>query len=571
MVLSAALVLAQNGITINNSANGGVTIAGSPSGVTFLAGGSNNGNGIPATLFGLTDSWKTITPLISYGMARSWDSMNAKWRNMENCIPGAGCTAASNNWNFTDLDTALVDIKANCPGGVTCSMIYQFGDIADYANNCGGSSNNSGCPSGDPTGTGCGNNPNGACYLPPDVSTAGTRDGGGTDLSIITFWQFLATHLSTLDATHAKVSGFSLYNEFNRDPCIGSEYNATTCAKGNPNGNYIVSASLAELQRMYGDMKDTVTGILGSSGITFYLGSPYNDATVWQPMMYCTNLGKAAGTACGCPSGKNTSCTGSGNGLTGHVGGLDFHRYSRDYTGQGEEIIGDATAILGYMTGSDKNLPLIVSETSFGNLNELPDWGMQAGFALREMVACWSAGISTCYWYRYNSLGCYNQTHGSYFTGSMYDYTKDSHGNPLTNYQDCVNGGTAPGLWWDGNAYQQAYNWLVGYSLTQTAACSGTQVGASNTHIWSCYYQHGALNYEIVWVAFDKAHANYKSWCANWTPITKGSCVSQSYTYPSTLGFGHYETTTSAADGTGVQVLSGGVVNISGQPILLEP
>jgi hypothetical protein len=497
-------------------------------------------NPIPATLFGLHDDWATLPPEIPYGTARLWDN-DVRWDNLANCVPdGVSCTAQSNDWNWKVLDESLSAIKSQCPN---CDVIYTFGGIASYANHCTNQGGDDHGTCGHPSDGKCGNTRPYGCYLPDDLKV----DGSGPNAAITTFFTFLATHIAQLDKTkYANVLYWDIGNEFDRDPCLdGSQHDPAYCPNGgNANASYTFIATYSQLQRIFADMKATVGALI--PGSKFFEG---DTAAAVQPrilanMMYCSDK---PSFSCGCPSNgvAGYACRGPNVGIHASVDGVDWHQYFRSGTGQGEEILSSFDQARGALVGDDKNLPLWVTETSFGEIDELPDYDMQAGFAARLMVSCWSGGGDRCYWYRYNSHGCHSRD-GRSSTGTMYDFTD----------LQCT---MSPGLWWDGKAYGQVYRWLVGQMLVNKCT-------ADSNDIWTCDLATAAGAPEkIVW--WTEHGANEKSWCHASTPVIHGSCDGTPYTVPQ--GFHRYYTLDPAQCVGGCPISAGETVQITGQPILL--
>jgi len=496
-------------------------------------GGGGGGNPIAVPLFGMLTDWSQSQPLDSYGSARLWDNQ-LRWDVFANghCIPGqpfsgGTCSADNNDWDWTRLDTSLANVHSWCPN---CDVLFTFGGVADYANHCNddGSNNNGICTHvllQDSCNQGVF-----ACWMPSDLNA----DGSGANQYFKDYFTFLATHLNGLDSTHASVSYMELpWNELDRDPCIDFAYNPTACANGVAFGNYSVYATYSQLQRIYSDAKATIAPLMPT--VKFVAGNVAEISArvqVLRNLLYCDDTPVSSCTS-------PLSATKGGPGMDA----ISWHEYLRDGTGQGEQLLGKIDAVKDAVEGSDKSLPLWMTEGGWGALADLPDFEMEAGFVARYMVSCWSGATNPdnrCYWYRYDG-GCGKSNGNNY--GSLYGPT----GAGCTG---------ADGLWWSGKAYNQIYSWVAGATLT-------TPCSASND-VWTCDLSSSSgAPEQIVWWA--EQGTNRASWCSGDTdPVTHGTCDSLSYNYPS--NYTHFQTLDPAR---GVQGLSGGTVRITGQPILL--
>lgn len=528
---------------------------------------------IPSTLFGLHDDWANVTPEIPYGTARLWDN-DVRWDNLwqsGDCIPGqiwgtGICSAANNDWHWGNLDNALMAIHTQCPN---CDVVYTFGGVAAYANGCNDDGSDydsthqcartlSGGGTGRLPNGKCGNTRPWGCWLPPDINA----DGSGTDKFVTDYFTFLATHVNGLKSNnYAHILYWDLFNEYDRDPCLNSQYasqycpSSTSVGGGNTGAGYMVIATYAQMQRMFFDMRATIAPII--TGAKFSEGNTSGrQAGVLQNIMYCNN---SPSTTCGCPSGAQTGCSGQGSGhglsASGLVDIVGWHDYRGDGTGQGEQIADGVTAMQAALTMADQTIPEWVTETSFYHIADLPDFEMMAGFAAREMLTCASSGLTRCYWYRYDGDHCHDQYNGLTTTGDMYDSADAHYSNGDFK---CTNG---PVLWWDGKAYKQMYNWLVGSTLA-SPACTSTSLGGGDYTV-ACNLTSPLFQQEqIVWLK--RTITDKTSWCSGSGTTRHGSCDFTSYSCGS---FGHYQT---LDPDQGNQTCSG-TVKVTGQPILLTP
>jgi hypothetical protein len=488
--------------------------------------------GTPLSWFGIHNDWTANQPLVeAYGTVRLWDD-NLRWDLFANCIPGqpfsgGTCSSTNNDWNWSALDTSLSNIHSWCP---TCDVLFTFGGVAAYANHCNadGSNNNGVCTHAKLQDS-C-NQGVLSCWMPSDLNA----DGTGADQYFIDYFTFLATHLNSLDSTHATVKYMELpWNEFDRDPCIDFAYNPTACASGLYHGNYSVFATYSQLQRIYSDGKATISPLMPA--MKFVAGNVAEISgreQVLDNFLYCDHT-------------PITSCTIP---ISSTVGGpgmdeVSWHEYLRDGTGQGEQFVNKIAAVQAALEGPDQSLPLWMTEGGWGQLTDLPDFEMEAGFAARYMISCLSGATNPnnrCYWYRYDG-GCGKANENNY--GTLF--------GPVD--ADCTG---QNGLWWSGAALNQMSTWLAGAALT--SPCS------ANNNIWTCNLTtSNAVPEQIVW--WSPQGGNRTAWCSGDTgPIAAGTCDSTSYNYPST--YGHFQTLNPTV---GAQALTGGSVPITGQPILL--
>ena len=239
--------------------------------------------------------------------------------------------------------------------------------------------------------------------MPSDLNA----DGTGADQYFIDYFTFLATHLNSLDSTHATVKYMELpWNEFDRDPCIDFAYNPTACASGLYHGNYSVFATYSQLQRIYSDGKATISPLMPA--MKFVAGNVAEISgreQVLDNFLYCDHT-------------PITSCTIP---ISSTVGGpgmdeVSWHEYLRDGTGQGEQFVNKIAAVQAALEGPDQSLPLWMTEGGWGQLTDLPDFEMEAGFAARYMISCLSGATNPnnrCYWYRYDG-GCGKANENNY-------------------------------------------------------------------------------------------------------------------------------------------------------------
>src|SRR5205807_3514497 len=104
-----------------------------------------------------------------------------------------------------------------------------------------------------PSDTGCDFGAAGGCDLPADLNA----DGTGTDNTFLTFVRAVAQHVNdpTYLQTHAHVAYWEPWNEWHRNPVLGTLFSG--CATGS---GCSVHATYAQMVRMTEDVRCAVTG-----------------------------------------------------------------------------------------------------------------------------------------------------------------------------------------------------------------------------------------------------------------------------------------------------------------------
>lgn len=156
-------------------------------------------------------------------------------------------------------------------------------------------------------------------------------------------------------------------------------------------------------------------------------------------------------------------------------------------------------------------------ESSWGGTNSNPDLQYRAAYASRSLLLHWSIGSQRFYWYAWDSPAW----------GTLWSPT---------------------GINIDGTAYQNTYNWMLG--ATMPFPCS----------------QNGGTTYSAIYTCTLTRPGGYQAlavWDTNEPCSVNGGCPTHPFTAPAGYiqyrdVFGH------------VTPISGGVVPIGAQPVLLE-
>jgi hypothetical protein len=163
------------------------------------------------------------------------------------------------------------------------------------------------------------------------------------------------------------------------------------------------------------------------------------------------------------------------------------------------------------LSASLASLPIWNTEGSWNKDAGLPDPNMQAAYVGRMYLLQWSMGVSRFYWFQYG-----NTQNGTFL-----------------NSDNSLN--------LAGTAYGQVYGWMVGATLTNPCAASGT--------VWTCgFTSSGGVQEQAVW---DTSQS-----CSN------GSCTTSSHS-PSSTYTEYYDLA-----GDPPTPISGSV-QIGAEPILL--
>ncbi len=167
--------------------------------------------------------------------------------------------------------------------------------------------------------------------------------------------------------------------------------------------------------------------------------------------------------------------------------------------------------------GQDKK-PLFDTEASWNSFpnNCVTDPDLQAAVVAQYYLLHWSSNVARFYWYQWNNLGI----------GTMWISSSTNPAGIVLK---------------SGIAYSQVYNWMVGASLDQSCAVSGT--------LWSCLLSRGTYHALVLW---DTSQT-----------CSEGTCTA--VPYPVDPQYVHYR------DLSGnVAPITSGQVNVGIKPILLE-
>jgi hypothetical protein len=490
---------------------------------------------VPAPYFAMHFNHGTEHPLnqdletLSYGAFRLWDT-NTRWEQIAGCDPGPTCDPETDSrWHWSSIDTLLNDMNQIPLNDV----LYTFGGVPDYANGCN-SSQQTCVYNGVTFGPGqtyyCGNTSRFGCVPPSDLPL----NGGGLGDTHNMFWQHfvtaLAKHVLGITTTtacnglgylscHAKIIYWDPMNEWDRNAQVRPTQTA----------NETIYATEAQMQRMTRDLHDIVTGIDNSEKVTTpSMAGP--SLPVLQGFLYCT----------GFPTNCNTNLLG-----TTPEQSISLV-ISHDYASVAESVLETYNDYKGALQQAEKNLPLWITEGSWGcdltcQNSYLTDYDLQAAYVGRLYLLAWTAGFGRWYWYSADNLSN-PPTSPPSGVGTLVG----------PNWNDNKFG---PGLWWSGKAYNRVYGWMVGMTMTQPCAETGT--------IYTCELTALATLAKSLAV-WDTDSTNYSCSGAQ-NPMTHGKCNTHGYTTPA--GYNAYETLDPA---DGIKCLSGGMtVPIGAKPILL--
>jgi len=384
--------------------------------------GSEPDLAVPSTFFGMhINQAETPWPSVSLGSIRAWDSYRTAWALMN---------TAPNTFSFTNLDQLLRDAKTN---GVD-DVLYNLGRTPTWA-------------SQHPEDKDCDYATNatngGQCWPMTDLNP----DGTGTNRIWKDWITAVATHARGLDATHARIKYWEIWNEFHR-----GSLDPNPTAGGSWQGSYEQMVRLAE------DARCIITG----KGHITATGAACT-ATAIDPnaVILSANTGSqtpAARTVLKrylyCASGACT--TGSAGSAAADV--ISIHDYAAD--GLAPEGIRDQIkAVKDLLSAADLAKPLWATEGSWGPPGNLTDLDRQAAFVARYVLTQRSLGVARLYWYIWD--------------GGWGRLWSANDGDGCT-VPDAKGGYLCP----SGVAYREVRGWLVGATLDSACSVNGTT--------WTC-------------------------------------------------------------------------------------
>lgn len=424
----------------------------------------------------------TPTPTIGFNGIRLWDTQT-RWAQIE---------TSNGAYNFNTLDQYLA---AAYTSGIK-NVIYTFGEVPQWA-------------SSNPSDTACDYSSvlPGGCDLPFDIHA----NGSGTNQTWITFVTALAQHVNdpTYLQTHAHITYWEPWNEWYRNNLVNPY----------PWTNISVRATYAQMVRMTEDLRCVITGkgsVNGNPCSTVAIdttakvlspsaGGPNccGSVAVFQNFLYCN------GTGANAPISGSDCTTGSRG--SNAVDIINSHFY--EYAGfPPENLAKDVPAYVATLSPTDLAKPLWSDEGSWADNSSVPDPDVQASWVVRYYLMGWSTGLLEMYWYAYDA-----NSYGTLWTPS---------------------GGLNPA----GKAWQWAYNWIVGSTLTTPCAAKGT--------VWTCGLT--LANGTAAQAIWDTSQT-----CSNGFCTTSPQSVSPTWT--------NYQDITGASH----SIAGGGSVPVGLKPVLL--
>jgi hypothetical protein len=474
-----------------SSGGGGASSTSGGGGSSSSAGGGGGGGAapIPASFFGLQSKPTngTYPDAVKFGSYRLWDEP-IDWAALN---PGDG------QYDWQPLDTILGILKSK---QFTGPLIYTFGVVPKWASSMGNDD------------TGCDFQAPGGCHLPGDLQP----NGSGTDAHFKDFVRALALHVNdaTYLQTHAHITHWEPWNEWYRNPMLGTAYDH--CLTGH--GCSIV-ATYAQMVRLAEDVRCSVTGSGAVSGAACIETPADAAARILAPSTLAKDdFGAALAENflhCDDTPYPNSICNTGDRGRQA-IDILNFHIYTYN-TESAEDVILQTANLRAPLSPADRSLPIWSDEGGWGTKTDLVDPDMQSAFVARYYLVGWSVGLPLMMWYEFENQGW----------GTLC--------NPA---QHCT-------LNQAGVAYRQIYTWMVGNVMSTPCAASGA--------VYTCpLVQPDGTKTLAVW-STDPAVT-----CAN------GTCPKTDYSYDST-----YTKYFALASGTSV-ALGGPTVKIGAKPILLS-
>jgi hypothetical protein len=396
-------------------------------------------------------------------------------------------------YDFTPVDQYLAAVYDN--GGK--KVIYTVEQVPQWA-------------SSNPSDTACDYSylEPGGCDLPTDIHA----NGSGTDQTWINFVTALAQHVNdpTYLQTHARIEYWEPWNEWYRNTVVNT-YSWNDIS---------IRATYAQMVRMTEDMRCVITGKGSVNGMpctapaidpTAQILSPSDggpncncgSVAVFQNFLYCDGTGASA------PLSGSDCTTGSRGSAAVDI--INSHFY--EYDGYPpENLATDVPMYIAVLQPQDLAKPLWSDEGSWGSNSSVPDLDVQASWVVRYYLVGWSTGLMEMYWYAYDGAN-----DGTLWTSS-------------------------DGLQPAGQAWQWAYNWIVGSALTTPCSAKGT--------VWTCglTLANGAAA-QVIW--------DTSQTCSNGVCTTTSKSVSPTWT--------NYQDIT----GTYHSIIVSGSVSVGIKPILL--
>ncbi|HVN20760.1 MAG TPA: hypothetical protein VMU05_18375 [Dongiaceae bacterium] len=435
---------------------------------------------VPSSFFGIHFKSTTPWPEIPFGSLRLWDS-GTRWQQNE---------SGQSVYDFSALDTYLRSAKSH---GLA-EVLLTLSATPQWA-------------SSDPTNTRCdyAYTSNGSCAPPTDLNP----DGTGPNQYWRDYTYNLGGHLAALDgAVYARVTGFSMWNEFTR-----SQDSSLIAWEG----------TNEQLVRIVEDANCILTG---RGEVT----TPCSPKAMNEP-----GIGLLAGSRLTTPDSVLTLPQSSNYQLYLQAAGalaaadvIAVHGYVQNGSccSNAETLITRMNTLKSIIPSSATTLPIWSTEGGWGTSQaNLPDPDMQAAFVARYYLIGWAQGFQRLYWYAYD-----NPTWGTLW-------------NP-DGVNGCSDRGTGRGcLTKAGVAYASIYSWMVDSEMSTPCVLTGTT--------WSC----GLTD--------PQGRKRLAVWDAAQT-CSGGVCTASTYTVDSM-----YKTYLEL-DGLPAKAVTGQRVQVGAKPILLQ-
>lgn len=422
------------------------------SNVASVFAGDSAQSSIPSTLFGLHWGTSNPWPAVPFGSLRLWDS-GTRWQVMN---------PAPETYSFVStLDPALRAAKTNGLADVllTLSATPHFISSDPVANTCEYATSPAYY---------------GSCGVPTDIAASCTNQNAlnncdgkidGTNQTWRNFIYNLGVHIAGLStSTYQQVTGFEIWNEFTAQQ--GTLFPAWR-------------GTNAQLVRLAQDANCILTG---RGTIT-----SQRDAACSASNMGVAAVNVLPGVTVTTPDSMMTAAPATGwgayvatNGALNSVDIAAVHAYVGGPEGGGccavpETVVTRYSTALSLLTAAGGTQPIWSTEGSWGmNATLEPDLDLQAAFVVRYYLAGWSSGFQRLYWYDWDASN----------VGTLW--------NP-NGVNGCNDGGSGWGcITKAGIAYGQAYDWMVGATLSSPCAVlSGT--------VWSCTLAKDGTSHLVLW------------------------------------------------------------------------
>lgn len=271
---------------------------------------------------------------------------------------------------WDDFDRFLAGAKA---AGID-DILYTLSDTPDWASQRGSRCKGPGDPDDSCTGPAdkvC--EIHAMCYTNADLND----DGTGTDQTWKDWVTAVATHANGLDpAKYAHIGAWEIWNEFFRNRAFPHETDRFTWL-----GTY------NQLIRMAQDARTIIKSIDPS-------------ALIATPSSTVGNVGsQMLANFLYCNQNPRTQCT-MGSAGSSAVDIIADHAYVAH--GQPESLGWAFKNLKGYLSDTDREKPLWITEGGWGRNSNLPDPPAQVGFIARWRTVLLSNGVARSYWYGYD-------------------------------------------------------------------------------------------------------------------------------------------------------------------------